>query len=101
MNKSIIKSISISKIMQICKVMDRENIAIEIYERGAGYTLASGTGACAAAAAAKRMGLVDDKVTVHMQGGNLIVEFDKEGNIFMTGTVGTVGTFTLAENFFA
>ena len=87
--------------MQICKVMDRENIAIEIYERGAGYTLASGTGACAAAAAAKRMGLVDDKVTVHMQGGNLIVEFDKEGNIFMTGTVGTVGTFTLAENFFA
>ena len=87
--------------MQICKVMDRENIAIEIYERGAGYTLASGTGACAAAAAAKRMGLVDDKVTVHMQGGNLIVEFNKEGNIFMTGTVGTVGTFTLAENFFA
>ena len=47
------------------------------------------------------MGLVDDKVTVHMQGGNLIVEFNKEGNIFMTGTVGTVGTFTLAENFFA
>lgn len=87
--------------MQICKVIDRENIAIEIYERGAGYTLASGTGACAAAAAAKRMGLVEDKVTVHMQGGDLMVEFDAKGDIFMTGTVGTVGTFTLAENFFA
>lgn len=87
--------------MQICKVIDRENIAIEIYERGAGYTLASGTGACAAAAAAKRMGLVEDKVTVHMQGGELMVEFDAKGDIFMTGTVGTVGTFTLAENFFA
>lgn len=87
--------------MQICKVIDRENIAIEIYERGAGYTLASGTGACAAAAAAKRMGLVEDKVTVYMQGGDLMVEFDAKGDIFMTGTVGTVGTFTLAENFFA
>lgn len=87
--------------MQICKVIDRENIAIEIYERGAGYTLASGTGACAAAAAAKRMGLVDEKVTVHMQGGNLVVEFGEDKSIYMIGTVGTVGTFMLAENFFA
>ena len=87
--------------MQICKVMDRNNIAIEIYERGAGYTLASGTGACAAAAATRRMGLVNDKVTVHMPGGDLVVEFDEEDNIDMIGTVGFVGTFTLAENFFA
>ncbi|MCI9137155.1 MAG: diaminopimelate epimerase [Lachnospiraceae bacterium] len=87
--------------MQICKVIDRENIAIEIYERGAGYTLASGTGACAAAAAAKRMGLVDDTVTVHMQGGDLLIEMEEDETIYMTGTVGTVGTFTLAENFFA
>lgn len=87
--------------MQICKVIDRENIAIEIYERGAGYTLASGTGACAAAAAAKRMGLVDENVTVHMQGGDLLIEIEEDETIYMTGTVGTVGTFTLAENFFA
>ncbi len=87
--------------MQICKVIDRENIAIEIYERGAGYTLASGTGACAAAAAAKRMGLVDGNVTVHMQGGDLAIEIQEDGTIYMTGSVGTVGTFTLAENFFA
>lgn len=87
--------------MQICKVIDRENIAIEIYERGAGYTLASGTGACAAAAAAKRMGLVDETVTVHMQGGDLLIEMEEDETIYMTGTVGTVGTFILAENFFA
>lgn len=87
--------------MQLCKVTDRENITIEIYERGAGYTLASGTGACASAAAARRMGLVDDKVTVHMQGGDLLIEMEEDGTIFMTGSVGTVGTFTLAENFFA
>lgn len=87
--------------MQLCKVIDRENIAIEIYERGAGYTLASGTGACAAAAAANRMGLVGSKVTVHMQGGDLDVEFDEEGRIYMTGSVELVGTFTLAEHFFS
>lgn len=87
--------------MQLCKVIDRNNIAIEIYERGAGYTLASGTGACAATAAAKRMGLVDDRVTVHMQGGDLTVEIDAADNIYMTGSVKHVGTFTLAEHFFA
>ena len=87
--------------MQLCKVVDRENIVIEIYERGAGYTLASGTGACAAAAAAKRMGLVDNMVAVHMQGGDLIVEIDDTDTIYMTGSVEQVGTFTLAEHFFA
>ncbi len=87
--------------MQLCKVADRGNIVIEIYERGAGYTLASGTGACAAAAAAKRMGLVDDVVTVHMQGGDLTIEIDASGTIYMTGSVELVGTFTLAEHFFA
>lgn len=85
--------------MQLCKVQDRSHIAIEIYERGAGYTLASGTGACAAAAAARRMGLVDEKVTVQMPGGNLLVEIDKDNNIYMTGSVELVGTFTLAEHF--
>ena len=43
--------------MQLCRVADRNNIQIEIYERGAGYTYASGTGACAAAAASHRLGL--------------------------------------------
>lgn len=71
--------------MQLCKVIDRQNLAIEIYERGAGYTLASGTGACAAAAAAHRMGLVDGEVTVHMPGGSLLIEISEDGAIHMTG----------------
>ena len=87
--------------MQLCKVIDRKNIAIEIYERGAGYTLASGTGACAAVAAAKRMGLVDNVVTVHMQGGDLTIEIDASDTIYMAGSVEQVGTFTLAEHFLA
>ncbi|RDU23298.1 diaminopimelate epimerase [Anaerosacchariphilus polymeriproducens] len=87
--------------MQLLEVQDRDNIKIEIYERGSGYTLASGTSACAAAAAAYRMGLINSKVMVHMQGGSLCVEIMEDMEIFMTGTVGTVGTFTLAEDFFA
>ena len=56
---------------------------------------------CAAAAAARRMGLVDDRVTVHMPGGNLLVETDEQGNLYMTGKVEEVGSFTVAENFFS
>lgn len=87
--------------MQICKVMDRENLKIEIYERGSGYTLASGTGACAAVAAAKRMGLVDEKVTVHMPGGDLVIEQGEDEELYMTGEVAFIGSFTMAEDFFA
>lgn len=87
--------------MQLCKVLDRKNIQIEIYERGAGYTYASGTGACAAAAASHRLGLIDDEVTVHMHGGKLLVEFAKDGRICMTGPVVYIGKITLADNFFA
>lgn len=87
--------------VQLLKVEDKENIRIEIYERGSGYTLASGTSACAAAAAAYRMGLIDSKVMVHMPGGSLIVEVTKDMEIFMTGTVEKVGTFILAEDFFS
>ena len=87
--------------LQLCRVIDRGNIQIEIYERGAGYTYASSTGACAAAAASHRMGLVDDVVTVHMHGGDLLVEFAEDGRIDMTGPVVYIGKITLAEHFFA
>jgi len=70
--------------VQFLEVLDRKNIRIEIWERGAGYTLASGTSSCAAAAAAKHLGLVGDTVTVHMPGGKLELDMQKE-NIKMTG----------------
>ena len=59
---------------QILNVLDRTNIQIEIYERGVGYTLASGSCACAAASAAYRLGLADPHMYVHMPGGTLEVE---------------------------
>jgi diaminopimelate epimerase len=77
--------------MQIVRVIDRANIDIRIWERGAGYTLASGSSSCAAAAASHRLGFVDNDVTVHMPGGTLQIEIADDGRIHMTGPV--EGTF--------
>jgi diaminopimelate epimerase len=59
--------------VQFAQILSRTHVGIEIWERGAGYTLASGTSSCAAAAAAHRKGLVDRDVTVTMPGGDLEV----------------------------
>jgi len=85
--------------MQLLKVLSRSDIAIEIYERGAGYTLASGSSSCAAASAAFRLGLVDRNVAVHMPGGTLQIEIQPDESVCMTGTVRYVGTATLSEEF--
>ena len=77
--------------MQIVRVIDRANIDIRIWERGAGYTLASGSSSCAAAAATHKLGLVDSRITVHMPGGDLLIEIAPDGLITMTGPV--EGTF--------
>lgn len=85
--------------MQLLKVLSRSDIAIEIYERGAGYTLASGSSSCAAASAAFRLGLVDRDVTVHMPGGTLQIEIQPDESVYMTGTVNSIGTVTLSDEF--
>ena len=85
---------------QIVKVIDRNNISIEIFERGAGYTLASGSSSCAAAGAVYKLGLVDNDITVHMPGGSLKIQIEKDMNVFMTGTVSYVGTMILSNEFF-
>jgi len=73
--------------MQLLKGIDRATIEIRIWERGAGYTLASGSSACAAAGAAHRLGLADNKITVSMPGGNLFVEIGKDYQVHLTGEV--------------
>lgn len=85
----------------IMQPIDEYNIAIEIHERGAGYTLASGSGSCAAAGVAYRLGLASNKMTVHMPGGELQVEIGEDGEVLMTGDVGYVGTTTLGYEFLA
>ncbi|MDQ6719731.1 MAG: diaminopimelate epimerase [Candidatus Dormibacteraeota bacterium] len=71
--------------VQLFEVIDRAHVRAEIWERGAGYTLASGTSASAVAAACMRAGLVDDRVTVHMPGGDLEIHHAKSGNLVQSG----------------
>jgi len=82
--------------VQLLEVIDRLNIRIQIWERGAGYTLASGSSASAAAAAAKRLGRCDGLVTVHMPGGTLEVEIDEDFSVTQTGPAVKVGDGVLS-----
>ena len=76
--------------VQFLKVLDRSTIQIEIWERGAGYTLASGSSSSAAAAVAHRLGLVGRTVSVRMPGGTIGIEIGEGYSILMTGTVNKV-----------
>jgi hypothetical protein len=73
--------------VQFLQVLDRENIQIEIWERGAGYYLASGSSSCAAAAVMHRLGLFSAKVTVNMPGGQLQVNNQEEFTVSLAGPV--------------
>lgn len=77
--------------VQFMQVLDRQNIRIEIWERGAGYTLASGSSSSASAAVARRLGLVDNKLKVHMPGGVIGIELSEALDVRMTGAVTRVG----------
>ena len=71
--------------VQLCQVIDRGRVRVEIWERGAGYTLASGTSASAVAAACMRESLVGESVTVEMPGGDLLVRRAPNGNLVQSG----------------
>jgi len=73
--------------VQFARVLDRENVQIEIWERGAGYTLASGSSSCAVAAVLYRKGLVGDRVKVHMPGGVLEVSVTGDFALTLKGPV--------------
>ena len=73
------------------QVVARNQIALRVYERDAGETLACGTGACAAVVAGIRLGWLDRRVDVQARGGVLTVEWpDDEGSVLMTGPAETV-----------
>ncbi|MFL2848068.1 MAG: diaminopimelate epimerase [Coraliomargaritaceae bacterium] len=81
--------------VQFLKILDRNNIQIEIWERGAGYTLASGSSSSAAAAIAHKLGHCDEQITVHMPGGTIQIEIGENYAIKMTGPTTRVGTYEL------
>ena len=74
------------------QVVSRSQIRLRVYERGAGETLACGTGACAAVVAGIRLGLLDTRVDVQMQGGQLSIEWSglSHDSVMMTGPATTV-----------
>jgi diaminopimelate epimerase len=73
--------------VQFVEVVSRERLRIQIWERGAGYTLASGSSSCAAASAAHRLGLVGNRVEVEMPGGVIEIHIADDGQVSMTGDV--------------
>jgi len=82
--------------VQFAEVRSRQRIAILIWERGAGVTMASGSSACAVAAAAVRKGLADRNVTIEMPGGSLEISVAEDWSIRMAGPAVEVylGTFS-------
>ena len=74
------------------QIVDRGHVGLRVYERGAGETLACGTGACAAVVAGFRLGLLDARVDVHTRGGRLTIEWagGADDHVFMTGPAVTV-----------
>lgn len=71
---------------EFVKVVDRQTVEMRVWERGAGETLACGTGACAVAVASILNGFTEHKVTVKLLGGDLFIEWDKEtDHVYMIG----------------
>ncbi len=87
--------------VQFLKVLDRGNIRIEIWERGAGYTLASGSSSCAAAAVARKLGMCDREIIVHMPGGRIEIAIEDDFSAVMTGPVTAVAEGRISEEMFA
>jgi len=83
--------------VQFAKVLSENEVEIMIWERGAGWTLASGSSSCAVASIMVKKGLVQPNLTVKMPGGNLEIEIDKSWNIRMTGAVREIASGTLSS----
>ena len=66
-------------------MVDPQTVRMRVWERGAGETMACGTGASAVAVAANLKGMVQREVTVKLLGGDLLIELDKSGRVSMTG----------------
>ncbi|NKC29658.1 diaminopimelate epimerase [Falsiroseomonas selenitidurans] len=77
------------------EILAPDRMRLVIWERGAGLTLACGSGACAAIVNAHRRGLVGRRATVTMPGGDLLMEWRADGHVLMTGPVATAFTGTL------
>jgi diaminopimelate epimerase len=75
------------------QIVDRGHLRLRVFERGAGETLACGTGACAAVAVGRQQGLLDEEVRVDLPGGTAVVSWAAAGeHVWLTGPATTVFT---------
>ena len=77
------------------QVLSPDHLRLAVWERGAGLTLACGSGACAALVNAARRGLTGRRATVTLPGGDLVIDWREDGHVLMTGPVATAFTGTL------
>lgn len=82
--------------VEFIRVLSPEHIQFRVWERGAGETLACGTGACASVVAGIIKGLLERKVKVSLPGGDLTIEWEENGNVIMTGAAEEVFRGTTA-----
>jgi diaminopimelate epimerase len=73
--------------VEFAQILSKDKIRMRVWERGAGVTAACGSGACATLVAAVRKGLTNNKADIIMDGGALAIEWDKNGDVLMTGPV--------------
>jgi diaminopimelate epimerase len=83
--------------VQFAKLISDKKVEVIIWERGAGFTLASGSSSCAVAAVMRKKGLVGNEITIRMPGGELEIEIDNGWNIRMTGEVREIANGTLSN----
>jgi diaminopimelate epimerase len=83
--------------VQFAKILSPNDAQILIWERGAGYTLASGSSSCGASSVLVKRGLIKGDLTMHMQGGNLKIKIDSDWNIRMTGEVREIASGVLSN----
>jgi len=85
--------------VQFVQVLSRAEVRALIWERGAGHTLASGSSSCAVAVACFDRGLIDGRVTVHMEGGDLLIEVSEALDVVMTGPVEEIYSGRFSDEF--
>ncbi len=81
--------------VEFIEVVDKHNVRMRVWERGAGETQACGTGACAVACVTARLGLTKKDVDIHLLGGKLNIRWAEDDHVFMTGEAVTVFTGNL------
>ncbi|MHC1682362.1 MAG: diaminopimelate epimerase [Clostridiaceae bacterium] len=83
--------------VQFAKVISRSEVEVLIWERGAEFTLASGSSSCGVSSVLRKLNLIDSKVKIKMLGGELTIEIDEEFNLRMTGEVRQIAEGILSQ----